>query len=133
MHLATKLLLATLLAIASPLSALAESATVPAGRTTVLGFWYTYNRLCQYGSKPKFKITKQPEHGTVSASWQAYKMGDDTRNCRGKFVKGMLITYTPHKGYRGTDVVKFTLAGSGIYPGAGYSLGSGFRYDLTVK
>jgi hypothetical protein len=60
-------------------------------------------------------------------------MGDDTRNCKGKPVKGMLVTYTPHKGFHGTDLVKFRLTGSGVYPGATLSLGRSFRYDLTVK
>jgi hypothetical protein len=125
------LVAAAALATASP--ALAESLTIPAGKPSHLGFWHTYNQYCSYGSKPTFRITKAPEHGTVTASWTAYKMGEDTRNCKGKYVKGMLITYTPHKGYRGEDVLKFTLSGSGVHPGASLSLGRGFRYDLTIK
>jgi hypothetical protein len=130
----TKTLLAVFaIATASASPVLAESLTIPANRSSNITFWHTYNADCSYGSKPSFKVTKSPEHGTVTARWQARKMDSDTRNCEGKPVKGMLVTYTPNKGYRGTDVVKFNLSGSGIDPGAGYSLSRSFRYDLTIK
>ena len=128
-----RLLLAVLAAASFALPAAAESLTIPANRPSHITFWYTYTEDCFFGSKPKFKVTTEPQHGTVSARWQAYQMGKDTRNCKGKPVKGMLVTYTPNKGYHGSDLVKFSLIGSGVHPGAGYSLSRGFRYDLTVK
>lgn len=123
-----------LLALVFALPALAETRDVPANRSSVIAFYYTYiNSTCAYGSKPRFRVSKQPDHGTISAKWQAYKMGKESRNCAGKPMRGMMIIYTPNKGFRGTDVVKFSLSGSGIYPGAGYSLSNGFKFDINVR
>lgn len=133
MPLTVRTLVAALLALAFSMPANAEDQTLPAGKTSHILYWYTYNDLCNYGSMPKFKITRQPEHGTVSAKWQATKMGTEARHCEGKYMKGMLVSYTPNKGYRGTDVVKFALIGSGLGPGTAYNLGRSFRYDLTIK
>lgn len=134
MRFLSKLFLATLLAIASFLPALGETRDVPAGRPSVIGFYYTYTRdTCSYGSKPKFKVTLAPEHGNVTAKWQGYKMGKEARNCNGKQMYGMMIIYSPHKGFHGKDVVKFTLSGSGVYPGPAYSIGRGFRIDVNVR
>ena len=134
MRLILKSLLAVLLAIASFLPAFAaETRTVAANRSSPIFFYYTYmGDTCGYGSKPKFTALSGPEHGTVTARWQAYKMGTGARNCKGKPMKGMLVIYTPDKGYHGPDVVRFSLTGSGG-PGAGYSLSNNFKVNINVK
>lgn len=131
-HIRKFLSLLPILAVAAP--ALADDITVPAGRTSPIGFYYTYSHhTCYYGNKPEFKLTKAPEHGTVKAVWKGYRMGKEARNCNGKPMYGMLILYSPNKGYHGKDVVKFGLSGSGLWPGATYSVSRGFKTNITVK
>jgi hypothetical protein len=64
-------LVAILIALFVALPASAESLTVPANRPSHITFWYTYSEDCAYGSKPNFKLTTEPQHGTVTARWQA--------------------------------------------------------------
>jgi hypothetical protein len=133
MRLFMKLFFAAALAIASAAPALAETITVAANRTSVIGFYYTFSWFtCEYGSKPKVKIT-QPAHGHVTARWTAHKVGKEARSCHGRNMYGTLPTYTPNSGYHGTDTVKFLLSGSNLYPGATFGIGKGFRIDVNVK
>jgi hypothetical protein len=134
MRLLMKSFFAAILSIVLAIPALAETRDVSANKSSAIGFYYTYAPdTCAYGSKSKFKVTQQPEHGTVTAKWQGFRMGKESRNCNGKQVYGMLVIYTPHKGFRGKDVVKFVLSGSNVYPGASYSLGRGYKVNLNVQ
>jgi hypothetical protein len=134
MRLLIRVLLSALLTLTFSASAMAETRVVAAGRASTILFWSTYvEDTCATGSKPKPRVTKEPEHGTLSFEWQALRMGKGAGNCAGKLGRGMRVTYRPHKGYRGTDTVKFSLGGSGVYPGASYSLGRGFSYEIIVK
>lgn len=124
--------LAFLLALLGEASA--ETRNIPANKTSTIGFYYTYVRnTCNYGSKPKFKLTQAPAHGSVTAKWQGYRMGQEAGYCAGKQVYGMMIVYTPNKGFQGKDAVAFDLIGSGVYPGMGYDLSRGFRIDVNVS
>lgn len=133
MRLLQSLPFAILLAIASALPAFAaETRDVAANRPSPIFFYYTYMRdTCGFGGKPKFTVLSAPEHGTVTARWQANRMGNSSRNCKGKPMKGMLIIYTPDNGYHGPDSVRFSLTGSGG-PGAGYSLSNSFKVNINV-
>jgi hypothetical protein len=134
MRLLTFGLAAFALTLASDGLASAETRNVPANQTSTIGFYYTYVRdTCHYGSKPKFKITQAPAHGSVTSKWQSYRMGKDSRNCAGKQSYGTMIFYTPNKGFQGTDTVGFDLIGSGIYPGVSYGLSRGFHIDINVS
>jgi hypothetical protein len=125
---------AAMLTIAFAIPALAENKQVPANKSSVILYFVVYDPVtCAYGSKPKTRINLEPAHGKIRFEWFAYKMSKDTRNCAGKFARGMLAIYTPFKGYHGPDEAKVSLIGSGVYPGAGYSLSRSFHYDITVK
>ncbi|MBL0371301.1 hypothetical protein JJB09_04610 [Rhizobium sp. KVB221] len=112
----------------------AEDRVVPAGKTSPILFSVVYDpQTCHSGSKPKPRISIEPEHGSLDFKWISHKIEDGMYNCNGKMTKGMLVTYRPDKGFRGKDVVKFSLIGSGVHPGAGYALSSSYNYDISVK
>jgi hypothetical protein len=121
-------------AVAVASQAFAETRTVAPGKTSPILFYVVYDpSRCHYGSKPTPRVTTQPAHGKLSFQWISHKITDGMQNCNGKVVKGMLVTYTPAKGFHGQDKARFALTGSGIYPGAGYSLTGGYNIDITVK
>lgn len=121
-------------ALASLGQASAETRTVPANKTSTIGFYYTYTHSsCHYGGKPKFRLTQAPAHGSVIAKWQASKMTSDSGKCAGQPAYGTMIIYTPNKGFQGIDSIAFDLIGSGIYPGPTYALSRGFHIDVNVS
>jgi hypothetical protein len=112
MRLVFKSILTAIFAIAFSVSAFAaETRVVPANRASAIFFYYTADRdTCYYGAKPTFKVGSKPARGTVTASWQTYKMGKESWNCNGKPMKGMLVIYKPAPGFHGTDRVTFAFA-----------------------
>ncbi len=80
----------------------ADTVNVSAGRTSqVLAFSLFNLSNCNYGPKPKVTL-KQPEHGTLTASWVTGKSNDKGK-CFGKLMKGYLIRYRPKGGFHGAD------------------------------
>ena len=84
----------------------AQSATVPANRTTEIGFaWAVDVRTCGNLARPRVRI-RQPEHGTVSTSWERRTFSGGRgrgAKCNGRPGYGTAIRYTPNRGYRGPD------------------------------
>ena len=116
-------LVLTLIAFSFP--SLAETRNVPAGRTSVVGFFYSYNsESCYYAGKPRFTVVDEPAHGRVASKWQSFRLGKDAGRCSGKVMYGMMISYTPEGGYRGPDKVKIGLTGSK------YTIGSETKTDI---
>ena len=103
-----RIIAAALLAVALPAAsiALAQGASVPANKTTEIGFmWAVDVRTCGNLAKPKVDL-RQPKHGKVTTKWIARKFSGGRgsgRKCNGRLGKGTAIYYTPNKGYRGPD------------------------------
>lgn len=93
--------------------------TIPANKTSTVGAHATYGPYCKAGIIPKFRVTKEPEHGTVSFKQATFELSENAGRCAGHKVKGTAVVYKPKRGYRGKDVFKvgFTMdmyvAGSG--------------------
>ncbi len=86
--------------------------TVPANKTSSVGAHATYNQQCHPSAIPKMKVSKAPEHGTVSFKQVSFKLSDRAGRCAGRSVKGTAVYYKPNRGYRGQDVfkVRFTMS-----------------------
>ena len=124
---------ATLLAF-SPAQA-AEKRVVAANKTSPVGFFYfaagiSYN--CMNAGRGKFKITKQPKHGSVHLEWRKLK-GDFQGGCKGKTMTGVAAWYTPEKGYRGNDEFAVRINVPGLMPGNGFNAGRSWTIRLDVK
>lgn len=118
--------------LANTASADNVEATVRAGKATTLSSFAIYNRAnCGFAAKPKWTVTGGPAHGKVSVQWARIRLGQtDGDACDGKPAMGMLITYTPDRGYRGPDKFKIGFR-SEIFGSMSYY--NHVRYDLTVK
>ena len=112
MRLVLKSFLAAIFVIVFSVSAFAaETRVVPANRASAIFFYYTVDpSTCYNGGKPRFNVGSKPEHGTVTASWQATKMGKESWNCKGSPMKGMLVIYKPTAGFHGSDKVTFAFS-----------------------
>jgi hypothetical protein len=112
---------------------LAENVTVPAGRSSPIGGMILFNKLdCSYLAKPKVTISTPPQHGSVRVEWSRVKMtkARSPTKCIGKTFQGMVVIYTPYKGYHGPDAVKIGL--SSVYHGTS-SYYHAFKFDITVR
>ena len=124
---------AILLAL-SPAQA-AEKRAVPANKTSSVGFFYFAAGLdhnCANSGRGKFKITKQPGHGSVRLEWRKVK-ADFQGGCKGKTMGGVAAWYTPEKGYRGDDEFVIRINVPGLMPGNGFNAGRSWKIRLDVK
>jgi len=128
-----KLLLTSILVIASAVSAFAaETRIVPANRASAIFFYYTAtNDTCYAGGKPKVHVTRKPEHGSITTMWKPFRMGKEAGKCAGKPMHGTLVVYKPTPGYHGPDKVSIIFSG-GI--SSGYILrDKEWKINITVK
>lgn len=106
---------------------------VPANRSTVVESHAVYNKgTCYGGEIPQMKVTKKPEHGQVKIRRTAFKLSKDTGKCAGKSVKGVAVSYTPNKGFRGKDEFKLGFSFS-KYEGSRQKTFASDKYLITVK
>ena len=92
-----------------PIAANAEERTVPAGRTSGLYDFAVWDpSTCSHLGKITHRLTKPPKHGTVTTTWAVSHVESIPARCKGK-IKGLLIYYTPKKGYRGPDTFTMTM------------------------
>lgn len=123
----------TALFILVPLAAHAKSVSVKANKTTALTGFYVYNpKNCHSSGQLKYKITRKPEHGTVTVKFQRGTIPDDARRCAGKQAGAMVVYYKPRGGYRGKDnatVVFYHQA----YENSHQTRPQRFNYNISVK
>jgi hypothetical protein len=136
MHFTSTLLAAIVAtAISCAPTAAAEKRTVPANKTTGIGFIYHSTGIghnCQSSGRGKFRIVNEPEHGTVRTEWRKMK-GDFQGGCKGKSMNGLAIWYTPHKGYRGKDDFTVQLTVPGLYSGNTFNSGRNWSFKVNVE
>jgi len=88
-----------------------ETRVLPANRASEIGLFYTSSHAdCSSGAKPKFHVTHEPAHGTVTSVWKGFRMGKEGGTCTGKPAHGTLVVYKPNPGYHGSDKVSFVLS-----------------------
>lgn len=79
--------------------------TVKSGRTQVLVRFSLFNQSdCGAAAYPKFKIF-QPANGTLTVKKFRGKLTVNG-HCNGKLARGMSVSYTSNRGYRGADAGK---------------------------
>lgn len=118
--------------VSSALPASAETRDVAPNRASPIGFYYTYSKdNCYSGAKPRFKVLREGEHGTVTAKWQAITIQDPGK-CHGRRMFGMLIIYSPAKGFHGPDKVKVAMSSARYAGGADGGLTNIVSFDIKV-
>jgi hypothetical protein len=80
---------------------------VPSGRSSPLRFLTALNPDCSIVEGYEFKITKQPEHGTVevvsSEHFTTFAKENPRFKCNEKKTRGLAISYKSADGYKGLD------------------------------
>lgn len=116
-----------------PAAAETKSLDVKANRITGVDFFAIYGEhTCRGAELPKMKIRKQPTNGKIRFEKYTHTFPKDSIKCPGVKIKGMIVVYTPNKGYRGDDT--FTVGyGYARYYGSGRMRQKSFKYNLTVK
>lgn len=107
--------------------------TIPANKTSAVGAHATYGPFCKAGAIPKMKVTKQPEHGTVTFKQVSYKLSEGAGRCAGQSVKGTAVVYKPKRGYRGKDVFKVGYVMDMYTAGSGKIRNVVDKYVIEVK
>ena len=110
----------------------ARGASVPAGRTTTLGFLVGYDPSnCQV---PPIRVSRAAaQNGRVGSTDASRRLtpgqiGARGRKCAGTLMRGTAITYTPAPGYRGADRVTVNVTyGNGAARRSG---GRSFRFTV---
>jgi len=124
--------LAAILAATHVVNASAETLTAKANTVNSVGFFYFYSALgygCNTAGKPKVRILREPEHGTLRTEWRQGTLGK-AGGCKGKPGKGLAVWYTPAKGYRGPDKFRFLMS----VPGFGSATNSkDWGFKVTVE
>ncbi len=122
-----------LFALITPATAETKSLDIKANRATGIDFFAVYGEHTCYGAElPRLKIRKQPANGKIRFEKYTHTFSEDSTKCPGAKIKGMVVIYTPNRGYRGDDT--FTVSyGYARYYGSGRMRQKSFKYNLTVK
>ncbi|XYK80826.1 MAG: hypothetical protein ROO70_01030 [Labrenzia sp.] len=80
--------------------------TVPANKASLVGAQSVTNYDCSAGQVPQLQLRIKPKHGKVTFKKHRYTLGENAGRCAGSSVVGMLVFYTPEKGFRGEDRFK---------------------------
>jgi hypothetical protein len=113
----------------------AEKKTVPANKTSGIGFFYFSTSLgnnCQTPGRGTFKVTSEPEHGRVHLEWRKLK-SDFQGGCKNSTMSGVAVWYTPEKGFRGKDDFTFRVNVPGVMSGNAFNTGKSWTIKLTVE
>ena len=109
----------------------AQGATVPANRTTEVGFFWALDpRTCGNLAKPRVRI-RQPKNGKVTTKWVTRTVqfpGNRGRKCNGTKGRGTAIYYTPNRGYRGPE--RFGITASSRLDGRSRNFSEVFRFRV---
>jgi hypothetical protein len=87
---------------------------------------------CFSTSPGAFLIRQKPSNGTVTFARKKTKLNDPGKVCHGKTVHYTSVTYTPNKGFKGTD--SFSV-GNNFYAhdGDAHFSAHDYSYNVTVK
>lgn len=109
-----------------------QRGTVPAGKTTTVDAVFVfYEQVCLGGAVPEARLTKAPAHGKVTFGVANRGFSDPKHPCYGKSYPGLIVQYTPEKGFRGEDSFSYRYTYDSD-DGGGKS-GDGNAFFLTVK
>ena len=105
--------LALLLAAFAAQPAAAQSnpveGVVPADQSTVLSSHVLTSRSgCSGVQIPRMRVARRPAHGTISFRRESVPLDNIKPMCAGRSATGIVVVYTPNRGYRGLDV--FTIS-----------------------
>jgi hypothetical protein len=134
-RLTTSLMIATLVSTAFIFSepGLAQDISIQrfaiGGKKSIFDHYWSLNLDCS-STWMDVKMTKSPENGEAHLKEGAVVVSYSATNphvrCNGKSTKGMVLEFTPSKGYTGKDSIEVELINE-----AGQH--STFTYDITVK
>lgn len=112
-----------------------ERKTVPANKTSGVGFFYMSAGLghnCLSSGRGTFKVTREPKHGKVHVEWRKIK-ADFQGGCKGRTMGGAAAWYTPEPGYHGDDEFSIRVNFPGLMPGNSFNDGKTWKIKLDVQ
>lgn len=128
----TTLLLAMAVATIYGAKADERRGSVPADKTTTVDSVFVYyEQGCMGAAVPDARLTKAPAHGKVTFAVGSRGFNDKKHRCYGKTYPGLVVQYTPDKGYRGEDSFSYRYTRD-TNDGGGKS-GDGSDFFITVK
>ena len=126
---AALLVMATMLFAGSPSSAETLSKRVPANKTSTLDLYMRWSNDCKNLGTIKSGFSKKASHGSVRPSVVTASIPSSAdfgnASCAGKKIKALRVSYTPSKGYKGSDSVTVWVD----YGGTGRT---SYTYNITV-
>lgn len=124
-------LLVTMAALLATPAAQAEtlSKSVPANKTSTLDLYMRWSNDCKNLGTIKSGFSKKASHGSVRPSVVTAPIPSSAdfgnASCAGKRIKALRITYTPKKGYKGSDSVT-------VWVDYGSTGRTSYTYNITV-
>jgi hypothetical protein len=110
-------------------STLPRRATVQAGETVFIASYKNWGRDCTPAPNPNFRLIGEPQNGRVTTRASTYPVDGappaGASDCRGRYLPGIGIYYTPNPDFHGED--RFTYAIT-----IGVSRPAMTNYDVTV-
>lgn len=81
------------------------------GKPVIVGSHAAYKSSNCYTKPGSVHITQQPRHGRISTRYGYRKIGGGSviDRCVGLQGRHVIVVYTPAKGYRGTDEVRYQI------------------------
>ena len=122
-------LLTALILVASPAGAETLSKRVPANKSSTLDLYMRWSNDCKNLGTIKSGFSKKASHGSVRPSVVTASIPSSAdfgnASCAGKKIKALRVSYTPSKGYKGSDSVTVWVD----YGGTGRT---SYTYNITV-
>lgn len=128
MRAAFALLAATIL-MAGPVAAETLSKRVPANKTSTLDLYMRWSNDCKNLGTITSGFSQKASHGTVRPSVVTASIPSSadfgSASCAGKKIKALRVSYTPSKGYKGSDSVT-------VWVDYGATGRTSYTYNITV-
>jgi hypothetical protein len=110
-------------------STLARRATVEAGETVLVASYKNWGRDCTSAPNPAFRLISPPQSGSVATRASTYLVEGapppGASDCRGRYLPGIGIYYTPAPDFHGEDGFTYSIT-------IGASRPVMTNYDVTV-
>lgn len=108
----------------------ARRATVQAGETVLVASHKNWGRDCTPAPNPTFRMIGEPRNGSVATRASNYLVEGPpppagVSDCRGRYLPGVGIHYTPTPGFHGEDRFIYSIT-------VGASRPVTVNYDVTV-
>lgn len=84
--------------------------TAQAGTTATVASLPSWNAQCRFDGYPEVTVDQQPRNGRIAVQRSSrLRVPDNAGRCAGSTVGGIVLRYTPNRGFRGSDGGRFSV------------------------